>query len=62
MKQTADEQPAFIKPARAARLLDCSRSKIYDAISKGQIKAVRIAGMLRISIHEIQKLGQQNEE
>ncbi len=56
---SADE-PLLLRPARAARLLDCSRSKIYDAISKGQITSVRVAGMLRISIREIERLARQS--
>jgi len=45
-----------VKPARAAVLLDCSRSKLYDAINRGEIRAIRIGGMLRIPLSEIQRL------
>jgi excisionase family DNA binding protein len=44
-----------VKPARAAALLDCSRTKIYDAINAGELRAVRIAGMLRIPMSEIRR-------
>jgi hypothetical protein len=33
-----------------------SRSKIYDAIERRQIPALRIAGQLRIPMAEIQKI------
>ena len=44
-----------VKPARAAALLDCSRTKIYDAINAGELRAVRIAGLLRIPMSEIRR-------
>ena len=44
-----------VKPARAAILLDCSRTKLYDAINRGEIRAVRVAGMLRIPMSEIRR-------
>jgi excisionase family DNA binding protein len=44
-----------LKPARAAALLDCSRTKIYDAINAGELRAVRSAGMLRIPMSEIRR-------
>jgi excisionase family DNA binding protein len=51
-----------VKPARAAALLDCSRTKIYDAINAGELRAVRVAGMLRISMAEIRRLLQEPRE
>jgi excisionase family DNA binding protein len=45
-----------VKPARAAVLLDCSRTKIYDAINAGELRAVRVAGMLRIPMSEIRRI------
>ena len=45
-----------VKPARAAALLDCSRSKIYDAINAGDIRPIYVAGMLRIPMSEIRRL------
>jgi excisionase family DNA binding protein len=44
-----------VKPARAAALLDCSRTKIYDAINAGELRAVHVAGMLRIPMSEIRR-------
>jgi excisionase family DNA binding protein len=44
-----------VKPARAALLLDCSRTKIYDAINAGELRAVYVAGMLRIPMSEIER-------
>lgn len=44
-----------VKPARAAVLLDCSRTKIYDAINGGELRAVKVAGMLRIPMSEIRR-------
>jgi excisionase family DNA binding protein len=44
----------YMRPSEAARLIACSRSKIYTAIKSGQIKATRIAGLLRISRKELE--------
>jgi excisionase family DNA binding protein len=38
----------FLKPVEVADAIGVSRTKIYWAIQRGEIPAVRIAGMLRI--------------
>ncbi len=38
----------FLKPVRAAKLLDMSKSKIYEMIQRNEIPAVRLGGCLRI--------------
>jgi len=38
----------FMKPVEVAEAIGVSRTKIYWAIQRGEIPAVRIAGMLRI--------------
>jgi excisionase family DNA binding protein len=53
--QAGASEKLAVKPARAALLLDCSRTKIYDAINSGELRAIRIAGMLRIPISEIRR-------
>jgi len=52
----------LLKPARAAQLLDCSRTTIYDLISRGAIRAVRVGGLLRIPHSEIERLANENPE
>jgi excisionase family DNA binding protein len=48
--------PTFLRPSKAAKLLDCGRSKIYDLIHRGEIKVVKIGGMLRIDTRELERL------
>lgn len=49
-----------LTPAEAARVLSCSRSKIYDLISRGKIKVVKLgpgrSGAARITWRELQRL------
>jgi excisionase family DNA binding protein len=45
-----------VKPARAAQLLDMSKSKIYDAIHRGDVPAIRISGQLRVPVAAIERL------
>jgi excisionase family DNA binding protein len=54
VKTPTEESPMYMRPSEAARLIACSRSKIYTAIKSGQIKATRIAGLLRISRKELE--------
>ena len=36
----------FVKPVRAAKLLDMSKSKIYEMIQRKELPAVRLGGCL----------------
>jgi len=38
----------FLKPVEAATILSMSKSRIYEALQRGEIPHQRIAGMLRI--------------
>jgi excisionase family DNA binding protein len=49
-----EELSLYLRPSEAARLIACSRSKLYSAIKAGQIKAIRIAGLLRVSRKELE--------
>jgi excisionase family DNA binding protein len=49
-------KPLIVRPGRAAQMLDMSKSKVYDAIHRGELPALRIAGQLRISVVAIEKL------
>jgi excisionase family DNA binding protein len=52
--KTPTELPLYLRVPEAARLIACSRSKLYAAIKSGQIKTVRIAGMLRIARKDLE--------
>ena len=53
---TKSDKRIYAKPVRAAFLLDCSTSKLYDAIKKNEIPSIRIAGMLRVPMAAIESL------
>jgi excisionase family DNA binding protein len=38
----------FLKPVEASAALKISRSKVYEALARGQIPSVKIAGLTRI--------------
>lgn len=46
----------FVKPVRAAKLLDLSKSKIYEMIQRKEIPAVRLGGCLRIPVSALDDL------
>jgi len=50
------EQFVFVKPVRAAKLLDMSKSKIYEMIQRREIPAVRLGGCLRIPMSALDDL------
>ncbi len=50
------EQFVFVKPVRAAKLLDMSKSKIYEMIQRNEIPAVRLGGCLRIPMSALDDL------
>lgn len=52
----SDQTPILLRPAKFARLIDMSRSKIYELIQSGEIRAVTIGGVLRIPLEEIERL------
>jgi excisionase family DNA binding protein len=46
----------FVKPVRAAKLLDMSKSKIYEMIQRNEIPFVRLGGCLRIPMSALDDL------
>ena len=46
----------FVKPVRAAKLLDMSKSKLYEMIQRNEIPAVRLGGCLRIPVSALDDL------
>jgi len=46
----------FVKPVRAAKLLDMSKSKIYEMIQRRELPAVRLGGCLRIPMSALDEL------
>ena len=49
-------KPLLLRPAKAAQLLDMSRSKLYDALTRGEIPSLRIAGQLSVPMAAVEKL------
>ena len=46
----------LLRPAEAARMLAISRPQIYRLATSGAIRAVRIAGSVRIPAEEIERV------
>jgi excisionase family DNA binding protein len=53
-----ENQKLLLKPSAAAKLIDVSRSKIYELMSTGAIPCVRLDGsrLLRIPYAAIQRI------
>jgi excisionase family DNA binding protein len=51
-----EEQKLAVKPARAAILLDMSRSKIYELVAAGVLPSIRLGGGIRIPIQALRRL------
>lgn len=41
-------KPDFLRPIEASNALKISRSKLYEALQRGDIPSVKIAGLTRI--------------
>lgn len=54
--ETSKSEFVFVKPVRAAKLLDMSKSKIYEMIQRKELPAVRLGGCLRIPISALNEL------
>lgn len=48
-------EPLAVKPARAARMLDCSRAHIYQLFERGVLRRVEIPGShaVRVPVSDI---------
>jgi excisionase family DNA binding protein len=44
-----------MRPARFAALIDYGRSKVYEMIARGEIRAIRLSGSWRIPASEIER-------
>jgi len=51
-----DTEKILIKPATFARLTELSRSTVYAAIERGEIRAIKIGGSWRIPSSELNRL------
>lgn len=56
MQQAKEIEPVLMRPARFARLVDLGRSKIYEMIQCGEIRAIKVGGALRIPVSELERL------
>jgi len=56
LSPTIDPHAELLRPAKFARLIDVSRSKVYEMLSAGEIRAVTVGGVLRIPLDEIERL------
>lgn len=51
-----DEERVGLRPSRVARLLDLSRSAVYEKISSGEIPAIRVGRSVRVKASYIKEL------
>ncbi len=56
MVTTIDPKAELLRPAKFARLIDVSRSKVYEMLSAGELRGVTIGGVLRIPVEEVERL------
>jgi excisionase family DNA binding protein len=52
----AKDDRLLLSPGSAAELLDCSRSTIYGAMKRGEIRYVRIGADRRIPVEEVRRI------
>jgi excisionase family DNA binding protein len=57
-KRDAAIQPLYLRPSKAARLLDIGRSKMYELIQTEEVRAIVVGGCLRVPMSEITALGE----
>ena len=50
------EKPVLVSPARAADMLDCGLTTIYDAMKKGKLRWVAFLDGRRIPFSEIERV------
>ncbi len=51
-----EDLPAVLKPREASELLRVGRNQLYEAIARGEIRAVRLGRTIRIPRGEIARL------
>lgn len=45
-----------VKPDRAAHMLDCTRSHVYELVARGQLRKVKVGRSARIPVEDIYRL------
>jgi excisionase family DNA binding protein len=53
--QKEQAKAELLRPLDAAALLNISRSKLYDEISRGRIPVVKVGGLMRIPRRWLEK-------
>jgi hypothetical protein len=57
-ERTPDElKPIWVRPKTAARLCDCSLSRLYELMGSGTLRNTKIDGMRLVSVASIEQLG-----
>ena len=57
-EQTTEEvKPVWVRPATAARLCDCSLSRLYQLMDDGTLRNAKVGGMRLVSVASIEQLG-----
>lgn len=59
MDDTDKTKPLLVKPAEAARLLDCSRAFIYKLMDTGLLANLKIGNTRRIPMTEIERIAKE---
>lgn len=49
-------KPILLKPVQGAKMINCSTSKFYDLLARGEIPSVRVGGMLRVPLAALEKI------
>jgi excisionase family DNA binding protein len=52
----------FYRVSELAEVIGCSKSKAYELVASGAIRAVRIGGMLRVPVAALEELARTSEE
>jgi hypothetical protein len=54
---TEELKPLWVRPQRAAKLCDCSLSRLYQLMDDGTLRNAKIGGMRLVSFASIEQLG-----
>jgi excisionase family DNA binding protein len=54
LKQELETKPYVFSPSEAARYMSLSRSMVYKLIREGKLPIVRIGGVIRIRVQDIE--------
>jgi len=56
------KEPLLLRVPAAAKLLDVSRSKLYDLIHQGVVPSIRLGNCLRIPVERLRTWIQDNSD